>query len=371
METIARPGPARLGTRLVGIDVARAVALLGVITMNYTEVFNSRYLATQGVGEGPHWLERLLAPFEGPLTTRFAATFVTLAGIGVTLLTARARRAGDREGIVADRWRLRRRGVLLFAVGYVFESLWPGQILSYYGAYLVLGSFLTTWRPRWLLAVAAAVTAASLLLLWPHTSDHDWSWLLFVDSDSPRHVVFNTLLNGTHPVLPWLALFLVGMAVGHLDLGDGRVRARLAGVGVVALTLGYAVSAVLERTVEGRFSLVSSTRPFPYLPLYVVVAVGSSLLAIAVLVTLAERFRGSFVVHTLALAGQMTLSIYLLHAFVAEGLVRLLDLDGRMGLVPALVVALGFWIVAVPSAAWWRASLGIGPAERVYRAFGG
>ena len=67
METLAPSGPARLGSRLVGIDLARAVALLGVVTMNYTETFNLSDLARRGVGRGPGWLEHLLAPFEGPL----------------------------------------------------------------------------------------------------------------------------------------------------------------------------------------------------------------------------------------------------------------------------------------------------------------
>jgi uncharacterized protein len=357
--------------RIVGIDVARAVALLGVVAMNWTEVFNEADLATRGVGEGPHWLERALAPFEGPLTTRFAATFVMLAGIGVTLLTARARRAGDVEEMREDRWRLRRRGLLLFAVGYAFEWIWPGQILSYYGAYLTIGSFLTAWPPRRLLVLAGVVGAASALLLWPYTSTHDWSWLLFVESDSPRNLVFNTVVNGTHPLLPWLALFLLGMAVGHLDLGDARVRLRLAVAGLAALVGGYAVAAVLDRTVEGRFDLVASTRPFPYLPLYVVVTAGSSVLAIAVLVSLAERFRDTGLVRVLALAGQMTLSIYLLHALVANALVDRLDLGGSVGLVPALLAAVAFWVLAVPLAAGWRALVGIGPAERIYRSFGG
>lgn len=228
-----------------------------------------------------------------------------------------------------------------------------------------------SWRPRWLLSLAAAIGAASVLLVWPYTSGHDWSWLLFVESDSPRNLLFNTVLNGTHPLLPWFALFLVGMALGHVDLGDARVRMRLALAGLAALAGGYVVSAVLERVIDGRFRLVSSTRPFPYLPLYVVVTVGSSVLAVAVIVSVAERYRSSSVVATLALAGQMTLSMYLLHAVLADGLEAALDFDGSIGLVLALTIALAYWVVVVPLAALWRALVGLGPAERLYRAFGG
>ena len=73
--------PAR--TRYVGPDVVRALALIGVVVMNY-----HGYLILLG-GRNDHstmW-GRFFDPWTGPLSTRFAATFVLVAGVGVTLLT--------------------------------------------------------------------------------------------------------------------------------------------------------------------------------------------------------------------------------------------------------------------------------------------
>src|SRR4051795_13766330 len=89
------------GKRLPGLDVTRAVALIGVVVMNYHGYLNGgddaidRSLA-----------ERIFDPTQGPLTTRFASTFVLVAGMGVTLLTNRSCRSGDRSAISDDRWRL-------------------------------------------------------------------------------------------------------------------------------------------------------------------------------------------------------------------------------------------------------------------------
>src|SRR6187402_2621121 len=77
-------------TRLVGPDVVRALALIGVCVMNY-----HGYLINQGGELARNFWGRFFHPWEGPLSTRFAATFVLTAGVGVTLLTRRA--VADRD----------------------------------------------------------------------------------------------------------------------------------------------------------------------------------------------------------------------------------------------------------------------------------
>ena len=70
--------------RLPGPDVVRAVALIGVVVMNY-----HGYLIIRGGARTGGWAAELFDPWTGPLSTRFAATFVLVAGVGVTLLTRR------------------------------------------------------------------------------------------------------------------------------------------------------------------------------------------------------------------------------------------------------------------------------------------
>jgi uncharacterized membrane protein YeiB len=67
----------------------------------------------------------------------------------------------------------------------------------------------------------------------------------------------------------------------------------------------------------------------------------------------------------------MTLSIYLAHVLVFNLVVNWLNWVRPTGLDTALVLSLAFYVVAVPVSSLCFRRFGIGPCERVYRAFGG
>ncbi|MGZ6993070.1 MAG: hypothetical protein ACXVKJ_18320, partial [Ilumatobacteraceae bacterium] len=100
--------------RVIDLDVTRAIALIGVAVMNY-----HGYLIDLGGSVGESTINRFFDPWNGPLSTRFAATFVLVAGMGITLMTNRGRLTGDRARRSIDRWTLIRRGFLLYAFGFV------------------------------------------------------------------------------------------------------------------------------------------------------------------------------------------------------------------------------------------------------------
>lgn len=367
-------GPVVAHPRLVGIDVVRAVALIGVVVMNYHGYLNG--------GSGTDtFFGRLFHPWVGVLSTRFAATFVTIAGVGVVLLTNRARRSGDRQAISDARWRLIRRGTLLYAFGYVLDWIWPGTILFYYGAFFVIGAFLFRLRIRWLVVIgASSALAAAAISWWGFERAQDGrpaSWLFASSPRSPRSLLFDTFVNGTHPVLPWLAFLCCGMVIGRLLPVMDRFRWRLVGLGAVMVGGGYLLSSAITRiadhgTVEDqRWGVLGRTDPFNRGLLYTVVTLGSSMIAVLVISWLAERAPASPVVDVLRRAGQMTLSLYVLHVLVFNELVYRQGWITPTGLDTALVFAAGFWAVAILFGAWWNRFVGIGPLEWVYRRFGG
>src|SRR6476661_9152287 len=89
--------------RVIDLDVTRAIALIGVAVMNY-----HGYLINLGGSVGKSTINRFFDPWMGPLSTRFAATFVLVAGMGVTLLTRRS--IGDPAAVRRRRLTLVRRG---------------------------------------------------------------------------------------------------------------------------------------------------------------------------------------------------------------------------------------------------------------------
>src|SRR3954454_981706 len=91
--------------RVIDLDVTRAIAMIGVVVMNY-----HGYLILQGGSIGNSNINQFFDPFTGPLATRFAATFVLVAGMSIAVMPNRASITVDPARRSADRCVLIRRG---------------------------------------------------------------------------------------------------------------------------------------------------------------------------------------------------------------------------------------------------------------------
>ncbi|MFM2078926.1 MAG: hypothetical protein RJA49_2816 [Actinomycetota bacterium] len=356
------------GDRIIDLDVVRAVALIGVCVMNY-----HGYLLARGGVQGTGFWDRLFDTSRGPLTTRFAATFVVVAGMGVSLLTQRSRETNDRARRSDDRWTLLRRGVLLYSFGFFLDWVWPGTILFFYGAFFIAAAALCTLRIRWIVAVGAAAALAAAALQWWATDraaqGHPVDWLLRGDAEahhSPRELVFDTFVRGTHPLLPWLAFLCAGMALGRLLPFTTARRVRLAVAGAALVAGGY----VLEHVLPWHEHL-RSTHPFDRGLLFTTTAMGTSLVAVSLIGWIAERTARSPFTHALAVTGRSTLTLYVLHVLVFNLFVDWLGWVTPGGLSTALVFALAFWAGTIVLANLWALRFAFGPLEWVYRRFGG
>jgi uncharacterized protein len=366
--------------RLVGPDVVRAVALIGVCVMNY-----HGYLINQGGELSGNFWGRFFHPWQGPLSTRFAATFVLTAGVGVTLLTrgATANRHDNPAAVSAKRWTLVRRGLVLYGFGLIFYEIWSGSILPYYGAMFVIAAFLFTLATPWLVAigVSAAVAGAGIhWWVWERQADgHSTRWLTNPLTSSPRGLLFNAFVNGTHPLLPWLAFLCAGMILGRmLRSGPTTDRSKaewwtpaVLGCGLTLFGLATLLSDALGG--EGATALaaeLASRHPFDRGLLYTASALGTALVAFTLIYTIANRFAGSAVVQLLAHAGQMSLTLYVIHALVFNFVVNWQGWIRPAGLDLALTFAAGFWIVAIAAGSLYHRRFGIGPVEWLYRKLG-
>ncbi len=353
--------------RLAGPDVVRSVALIGVVVMNFHGYLILRDIEAGGVHAPVGWLDMLFDPWDGPLSTRFAATFVLVAGVGVTLLTRRA--LEDPIRVTEMRWRLVRRGILLYVVGLLLEQIWPGTIIVYYGVMFVLAAGIFTWRSRWVITIGmTAAIAGAALRSWRfdrNRDGHSTSWLTSPGDGSVRRYAFDVFVNGTHPLLPWLAFLCAGIVLGRILAAPWWRGA------TVATSLGLVGGAWLLSLLPATDlqEVAVSTNPLDRGVVYVASALGTALLAYVVVDWLAERFPSA--TDPLRRAGQLTLSLYLAHILVFNLVVDWLGWVRPAGTGAALVFAAGFWVAAITVASWWQRRFGRGPAEYVYRAFGG
>jgi len=97
----------------------------------------------------------------------------------------------------------------------------------------------------------------------------------------------------------------------------------------------------------------------------------TAVVALCLVSFIVERAPQLALTQLLARAGRMTLSVYLFHVVFFNLVVRRLHWVGATGLDTALVLSLSFYVVALLLASRWNKHFGLGPAERVYRAFGG
>ena len=334
--------------------------MAGVVVMNY-----HGYLILRGGRRNEGALADLFDPWTGPLSTRFAATFVLTAGVGVTLMSRSS--IGDADRTRALRWRLVRRGLLLYGLGLLFDMIWRGTILPFYGAMFVGAAVLFTMRSRWVIAVGTASAVAGAAIRWwryeAQLDGRDTSWLTNPGPRSPRGLLFDLFVNGTHPLLPWLAFFCAGIVLGRLLVTDWW-RPAVTGTGFV---LFAAATLANSTATTDRALVLLSVDPFDRGLAYTASALGTALLAFAAISWVADRWAGAAAIDALQQAGQMSLTIYLGHALLFNLLVDQLDLVQPGGLGTALTFALVYWLLATAVAIEYARRFGRGPAELLYR----
>lgn len=377
MSSFDRPpaGLTRSGhPRAIGLDVARAVAMIGVVVMNYHGMINF-----SGWSSHPTSLiERVFDIRSGALSTRFAALFMVTAGVGVTLLSDRARRSGTHADIVDVRLRLLRRGSILLISGWLLDLAWPGTILFHYGAFFVLAAFIFHLRTRMLTVIAAAAALTAVCIA-------TWRRMRLLDDDptlwvSPSHIesvqdlMARVFLGYTHPAFPWFAFLVVGMIMGrHLDAI--RIHARRILIGscaaiVVAYVMATAIRSfdVSERAIP---YIVSSMQPDERGLAYTVSTLAIAVFGLVAVSMAAERHSSHVLVVGLQRAGQLSLTIYLGHVLFYYAIHDWMGWGIGDGLGSALFLAFLYWMLAITVGSWWHHRIGAGPAERLYRLIGG
>lgn len=362
------------------LDVARTVALFGIIVLNYHGYLNFH---SGNAPTSPSMFERWWHPFEGVLANPFPVGFVMVAGMGVAMMVADA---NNEARILSEvRWRLARRGMFLFTLGYIIEWVWPGTILPYYGAFFVVAGVIAPWSRTRLIALAITASVVAAGVSWWRLEQsfrgNLTGWLSPSAPDSPRNLLIRLFIDYTHPIFPWLSFFIFGILLGRSYDRIATFAGKLSAICVGLVGFCYSLNSIVDSQTYGdarngvvealRWRQLASTQPFDRGLLYVGAAIGVVGATFVFIWRLCERFENSLVVRVSQTTGQMTLTIYLAHIFVYNLVVNQLGLIKPSGLDTAMAMSVAVYIVAIVWANWWQPKFGRGPAERLYRNFGG
>ncbi len=364
------PGRETAGSsRIIGLDMARAFAIIGMVIVNF------KYTMDAG-DNGPQWLRFFAALFDG----RAAATFVILAGVGASLGSRRAREGGDLGEQRMARVTLAKRALFLFVIGWTFYLIWPADILHYYGVYLLIGSLVLFARSDRLLMLAVAVVAVSFVFI--SSFDYFANWDLddfsYSGIATPGGFGRNLFLDGFHPVLPWVAFYLFGMWLGRTDLRDPvwrRVLVLRSAIVVLvteisAWTLFAAKGSSPADIDDESWRWLFSVEPIPPLPLYLAAGGGTAVLVIMGSIWLGQRIPGA-ASEPLVSTGQLALTIYLAHVFIGMGILDAVDRLEDQTLAWAVIMSFTFSAVAIAFSWAWRRRYQRGPLEWVMRRVAG
>lgn len=375
----APPANEHAKARFFGVDVARGIALIGMLATNVYVVLND---AGQPTLAGT------------TVVGRAATMFVMVAGISLAFISGgfhpvegTARRAAAVNIAV--------RGLLIGAIGLALGTIGiavgadPGElmvILPYYTLFFLLAIPLLGLRPRVLACIVGALIVLGPLLrlgafsLGLRDSFEDGATLGAPLSD-PVGLFLQLFVTGFYPAVVYMAYICAGLAIGRLDLSSRRVAARLVGGGLTMAVAAWVTSSVLLFHLRGLQHLQAAAgsesttndilwdpdqvsswwwlalrAPHSTTPIDALHTLGSAMAVLGGVLLLARLRAARRLLVPVAVAGTMTLTIYSAqHVLISTGLLH----DNQLALFVLLVAA------ALAFAVLWQRLRGQGPLERL------
>ena len=353
-------------SRLPALDWLRGLVMVLMTVDHASGTFNAGRLMTDSLA-----LYRPGMPLPAPqfftrwITHLCAPTFVFLAGAALALSVEKRQAAGESPGTI-DRFILAR-GLLIIAL----DPLWmspvfaPGQVLLQV-LYAIGGSLLVMIPLRrmggaWLLCVGLALVAGGEALT---------GLALLATGGEPTLPVALLLTGGrfgplliAYPLLPWLAVMMLGWAFGRYLRTAPRVVAehRLLGAGLAALALFVVVRGLNGygnmRLLREDGSLVQWLHVSKYPPSLSFTALELGLAAVCLAMFLSIDRRAPAAAHLLrplAVLGQTALFFYLVHVHVLMLGAHVLGAAHRSGLGATYAASFVAIVLLYPLCARYR-----------------
>ncbi|WNM25353.1 heparan-alpha-glucosaminide N-acetyltransferase domain-containing protein [Demequina capsici] len=331
--------PTRVRERIGGLDLARAVAFMGMVAAHIGDD------TTRGSdADGWWWLWIVHG--------RSSALFAVLAGVSIGIMASRAPSRRHTRVKVAVR------AVLLVAVGVVVSALGTPVyvILPNLGLMMLLATVALGWRTRWVWAGAVVLLVGGGLAFDPvlrWTEATGLSSVPLVDRLWWHH----------YPAIVWTGYLLIGLAVSRLPLCAWTTRMRLmlggtaVGVGVAALGIaadGQTPWPEADATF-GWFPAWASMEAHSYSPVELVSNAGVAVASIGLCLWLSDATGP--VLAPLRALGSMAFTAYVGHVVV-------IAIVGDEMVYEPSNAALVVLLMTFTAAAWaWRRRFRQGPLE--------
>ncbi len=356
---------AQNNNRIIGYDFARGLAIIGMIFVNFIVVM---------VAETDAYLYQLIELLSG----KAAALFVVLAGVGLTLMYQSAKQKNDANKLRQVKISLLKRSAFLFVIGLSYYSIWPADILHYYGLYLPIGILFLSVSRRWLQITSLLIIIAYsvLMLFFNYETGWDWNNLKYTDFFTINGFFRNLFLNGFHPVLPWIAFLLTGIWIGRLNLNNVKVRKQVTIFSLLVFVVFKSISIFLVSTLSQLspseatdIEYLLGTTPMPPLFFYMITASSFAVFIISISIYFSDKLSHTLFIKQMVSTGQLALSNYFFHVVIGMLSIELFfgKLEYAFSIEFTIIYAALYSILMIVFSHLWRRKFKQGPLEYLMR----
>ncbi|MFZ4798027.1 MAG: DUF418 domain-containing protein [Bacteroidia bacterium] len=361
-----------MNQRIIGFDLARAYAILGMYIVNFIFCF------------GTFRNQTILGKFSNLFIGNSTSIFIICAGMGIMLLANRY------SGSIEEKRKLKliiwKRSLFLFALGLLLYNWWPGDILHFYGGYMHIAAFILFIPKRNYLWIAFTFILVYNVLQFfiPIFTSWDLQTTKYADFWTPLGFLRNTFYNGWNSIFPWFAYFLIGMYLGKLNWQEKRTWKKIFVIGFCLIVFFKALRLYInfdfENPLYHQFYIDSwlyiMEDYFPVNIPFFMITTGWALMVIAICMYLGNKFSENKLVLVLAKTGKMTLSLYVIHITVGIILLSVLTNKEYTGFPQTetpeasnfiLFYAIMFFSLSVVFSYIWSKKFENGPIETLMR----
>ena len=356
--------PVREGERITHLDMARGIAVLGILLMNAVSYglpsaayFN---ISSAGTETGLDWAIAIFG--EIFIDQKMMGIFSMLFGAGIVLFADRAAAKGARANLLSL-WR----NLLLFGIGVLHTLLWDGDILTTYAVCSVILILARDASPKLLLAAGIAcilvivpVAAAVQTGISDNGRELGDLWLAGGDASEGigLYFLFDFFMRALGMMLIGVALFRMGIFSGAKSPQWYRNAAMIGlGIGLPLAALGVVI-AEIEDYAPGIALLAAIPNMIGTLP---------AALGMVSLIILWNMRRETRAHRALQAAGRMALTNYLTQSIIGILILRVaLDPDD-LSRSWVLLFVLAVWVLQLLWSPAWLARFRFGPFEYLWR----
>lgn len=365
--TMRSHGPAFISAsrpaRIQGFDLARAVAVMAMVVINYTSLMEIGTFS-------PKWMDQAVDFLFG----RAATVFIILSGISIALIFNRS--AADASADAIRRY-LTARSLLMLLAGVLLWHWWAADILHFYAVYIALGMILATTSNRRLRQLLIVIVLLSMPICAALTVAYDFADRndVFEGQGAVLRLAADYLTSRYYPLLPWFGYFLLGILLGRREMSGRVFYGRLFLVSLFAcLAIELFSSAMLslaerydlEIECDWRLAFLRS-EAFPATPLFVLSSAASGVALISFCRLAADAYASSPILASVCSFGKLSLTLYIGHLLLGFGVVAWVEgHGGRVGPTGMLAVAALFCLAGIFFATSWCRRFKRGPLESLF-----